>query len=95
MPVIVVQLCQFALQIQFLSLNVYGWVETIAFFNSTLNPMICCWRNSDIRQGMLRMLKRIDCTRKRQRSRSTVYFLPSKPQAAGDNRADEKEQEDR
>lgn len=84
MPVILVQLCQFAVKIRFDTLNIYGWVETVAFFNSTLNPLVCYWRNKDIREGMVRMLKRVQCRRKRERSRSSVYFLPSKPKAAED-----------
>lgn len=80
MPVIVVQLCQFAISMKFATLNIYGWVETVAFLNSTLNPLVCYWRNKDVRDGMKRMLKRLQCMRKRERSRSSVYFIPDKPQ---------------
>jgi len=76
MPVIIVQLCQFAIEMKFDTLNIYGWVETVAFLNSTLNPLVCYWRNKDVREGMIRILRRVQCRRKRQRSRSTMYFIP-------------------
>lgn len=89
MPVLVVQLCQYAMDqgLELASLNVYSWVETIAFFNSTLNPLVCCWRNRDIRRGIIRISRRMQCMRStRKRSKSSVYSIPN---VSGNSRGDE------
>lgn len=87
MPVLIVQLCQYAMEVELASLNVYSWVETIAFYNSTLNPLVCCWRNREIRRGIIRMIRRMLCTTNtRKRSKSSVYSLPN---PSGNSRGDE------
>lgn len=57
MPVLVVQMCQFA-GVEFSSLNVFSWVETIAFTKSSVNPVICGWRNVEIRQEVIKKLRK-------------------------------------
>ena len=32
--------------------NICSWTETIAFLNSSINPVICCWRNRGIRKAV-------------------------------------------
>ncbi|XP_032229558.2 histamine H2 receptor [Nematostella vectensis] len=51
MPVMVVTLSTYVNGSHF-NRNVFSWVETIAFCNSSLNPILCCWRNADIRKGV-------------------------------------------
>ncbi|XP_020903042.1 adenosine receptor A2b-like [Exaiptasia diaphana] len=57
LPVLVVQMCQFA-GVEFSSLNVFSWVETIAFTKSSVNPVICGWRNAEIRQEVIKKLRK-------------------------------------
>ena len=38
------------------SYDYYSWSETIAFLNSFINPMVCCWRSQDIRKAIKKML---------------------------------------
>ncbi|XP_031565437.1 melanocyte-stimulating hormone receptor-like [Actinia tenebrosa] len=57
MPVLIVQMHQFAGG-TISSLNVFSWVETIAFAKSSVNPVICGWRNKEIRQGMAKILRK-------------------------------------
>ena len=45
------------------NLNMYSWSETIAYLNSCLNPMICCWRSKDLRRHVLRLVTRRRRTR--------------------------------
>ncbi|XP_032229557.2 G-protein coupled receptor 12-like [Nematostella vectensis] len=35
----------------------YNWTETIAFLNSSINPLVCCWRNRNIRKAVYRLIK--------------------------------------
>lgn len=43
------------------SLNVFSWTETIAFLNSLINPVICCWRNRGIRRAVFNLLAKVVC----------------------------------
>ena len=43
--------------------NHYSWSETLAFLNSCTNPIICYWKNQQIRQGVKSILKRTFCYR--------------------------------
>ncbi len=45
----------------FSSLNVFSWSETIAFLNSLINPVICCWRNRGIRRAVLNVFAKVVC----------------------------------
>jgi hypothetical protein len=57
MPVLVVQMYQFTGG-EISSLNVFSWVETIAFAKSSVNPVVCGWRNKDIREGIRKILRK-------------------------------------
>ena len=35
----------------------YSWSETVAFLNSFVNPLVCCWRRQDIRKAIKKMLR--------------------------------------
>lgn len=39
------------------SYNYYSWSETVALLNSSVNPLICCWRRQDIRKAIKKMLR--------------------------------------
>lgn len=56
-PVLVVQMYQFAGG-EFSSLNVFSWVETIAFTKSSVNPIICGWKNKEIREEVTKRLRK-------------------------------------
>ena len=47
-----------------MSYNVYSWTETIAFLNSSLNPVVCCWKHSEIRRHVLKIFENVSCLRK-------------------------------
>ena len=36
--------------------NFYPWAEDLIFLNSSLNPMIYCWRNCEIRRAVFRVI---------------------------------------
>ena len=36
--------------------NFYPWAENLIFLNSSLNPMIYCWRNREIRRAVFRVI---------------------------------------
>ena len=45
----------------FNNLSVFSWTETIAFLNSSINPVICCWRNRGIRRAVFNVLAKMIC----------------------------------
>lgn len=59
-PVLFVMVYNFAGG-HFNSLNVFSWTETIAFLNSSINPVICCWRNRGIRRAVFNVLAKMFC----------------------------------
>ena len=42
-------------------LIVGGYLLTVVFMNSSLNPLLCCWRMKDIRNGVKHLLSKISC----------------------------------
>ena len=48
----------------FSSFNVFSWTETIAFLNSLINPLICCWRNRGIRRAVVSVVANVVFLRK-------------------------------
>lgn len=42
------------------SYDFYSWAETMALLNSSINPVVCYWRNTSIRRAVVRLLKH-DC----------------------------------
>ena len=59
-PVLFVMVYNFAGG-HFNNLNVFSWTETIAFLNSSINPVIFCWRNRGIRRAVLNILAKMIC----------------------------------
>ena len=59
-PVLFVMVYNFAGG-HFNNLNVFSWTETIAFLNSSINPVIFCWRNRGIRRAVLNVLAKAIC----------------------------------
>ncbi|XP_078354494.1 adenosine receptor A2b-like [Oculina patagonica] len=41
--------------------NHYSWSETLAFLNSCTNPFILCWKNRQVRQRVIDLLKKVVC----------------------------------
>ena len=39
--------------------NFYPWAENLIFLNSSLNPMIYCWRNREIRRAVFRVINSV------------------------------------
>ena len=37
------------------------YLLTVVFMNSSLNPLLCCWRMKDIRNGVKHLLSKINC----------------------------------
>lgn len=62
-PVLFVMVYNFAGG-HFNNLNVFSWTETIAFVNSSINPVICCWRNRGIRREVFNVLAKMICLNK-------------------------------
>ena len=61
-PVMVVQVCVYS-KGRLSSYNITSWTETVAFLNSSINPIVCCWRNKDIRDAVLRIVVKCPCLR--------------------------------
>ena len=45
------------------SYNITSWTETVAFLNASINPIVCCWKNRDIRDAVLRIVVKCPCVR--------------------------------
>ena len=59
-PVMVVQLYIYS-KGRLASYNITSWTETVAFLNSSINPIVCCWKNKDIRDAVLRIVVKRPC----------------------------------
>jgi len=59
MPVLLVGLYHQILEQDIKTYNHYSWTETLAFLNSCTNPLLCFWKNRQIRQGVVAMGRRI------------------------------------
>ena len=49
-PVLFVTFCHQILSLDLETYNHYSWTETLAFLNSLSNPVICLWKNKQIRR---------------------------------------------
>ena len=58
-PVLWVSLYHQILEQDIKTYNHYSWTETLAFLNSCTNPVLCFWKNREIRQGIFAILRRI------------------------------------
>ena len=61
MPVLLVSLYHQILEQEIKTYNHYSWTETLAFLNSCTNPLLCFWKNRQIRQGVVATGRRITC----------------------------------
>ena len=59
----------------FSNFNIFSWAETIAFLNSLLNPVICCWRNRGIRRAVFVVLANVICLRRLSEQVDLSYSL--------------------
>ena len=57
-PVLFVTFYHQILGLDLQTYNHYSWTETLAFLNSCSNPVICCWKNRQIRQKVKHILKK-------------------------------------
>lgn len=60
-PVLFVTIYHQILEQDIKTYNHYSWTETLAFLNSCTNPLICCWKSRQIRQGVLAILEKMSC----------------------------------
>ena len=60
MPVLFAKIYHQILEQDIKTYNHYSWTETLAFLNSCTNPLICYWKNRQIRQGVMAILKRTE-----------------------------------
>ena len=60
-PVLFAKICHEVFQLEITTYNHYSWTETLAFLNSCTNPIICLWRNHQIREGIKLTLNRLFC----------------------------------
>ena len=56
-PVLFVTIYQI-LRLDLQTYNHYSWKETLAFLNSLSNPLICLWKNREIRQKVIDFVKK-------------------------------------
>ena len=61
MPALLVSLYHQTLDQDIKTYNHYSWTETLAFLNSCTNPLLCFWKNRQIRQGISAIRRRITC----------------------------------
>ena len=54
LPVLVVTTYHQIVQGNLSSYNYYSWAETVALLNSSLNPIVCCWRSRNIRKAIFK-----------------------------------------
>ena len=57
-PVLFVTIYHQILSLDLKTYNHYSWTETLAFLNSLSNPVICLWKNRQIRQKVKDFLKK-------------------------------------
>ena len=80
LPVLVVTTYHQIVQGNLSSYNYYSWVETVALLNSSLNPIVCCWRSRNIRKAIFKHLAVwITCTC------NTLNAENERPEASGIN----------
>ena len=61
MPVLLVTIYHQILEQDIKTYNHYSWTETLAFLNSCTNPLICYWKNRQIRQGVTSTVDKLFC----------------------------------
>ena len=56
LPVLVVTTYHQVVHGNLSSYNYYSWAETVALLNSSLNPLVCCWRSRNIRKAIIKTI---------------------------------------
>lgn len=56
LPVLVITSYHQIVQGNLSSYNYYSWAETMALLNSSLNPIVCCWRSRNIRKAIFKLV---------------------------------------
>ena len=56
LPVLFVTVYHQILEQDIITYNHYSWSETLAFLNSCTNPLLCLWKNRQIRQGVMSLM---------------------------------------
>lgn len=56
LPVLFVTVYHQILEQDIITYNHYSWSETLAFLNSCTNPLLCLWKNRQIRQGIMSLM---------------------------------------
>ena len=56
LPVLVVTTYHQIVRGSLSSYNYYSWAETVALLNSSLNPLVCCWRSKNIRKAIYKVI---------------------------------------
>ena len=59
-PVLFVTIYHQILRLDLQTYNHYSWTETLAFLNSLSNPVICLWKNRQIRQKVKDLVKKLE-----------------------------------
>ena len=77
-PVLLVSLYHQILEQEIKTYNHYSWTETLAFLNSCTNPLLCFWKNRQIRQGILAIRRRITCQLANSDENIIPVFIRSK-----------------
>lgn len=62
-PVLFVTVFHQVARIHLDNYDVYSWTETIAFLNSSLNPLICVWKRKIIRRTLVKLFSNWCCIR--------------------------------
>ena len=77
-PVLVITISHQVASKQITSYNLYSWAETVAFINSSVNPLVCLWRVKSIRNEItgLRIWKRLQLARHRFKKDKTPGVIP-------------------
>ncbi|XP_078352824.1 adenosine receptor A2a-like [Oculina patagonica] len=61
MPLLFIKMYRHIFRQAINSYNHYSWTETLAFLNSCTNPLLCYWKNRQIRQCIKTIPERIAC----------------------------------
>ena len=59
MPLLLLKMYRQILQQDIKTYNHYSWTETLSFLNSCTNPLLCYWKSSQIRHGVLAIPERV------------------------------------
>ena len=61
LPVLFITILHQVAKVHLENYDAYSWTETIAFLNSSLNPLICVWKRKDFRRCFLKLASKCCC----------------------------------